>query len=470
MTAADAALSYARRGWPVLPIRPHGKTPYTTHGVKDATTDDGLIAAWFEQWPDAGVAIATGSPGPTVLDVDDPAGAREVIAKLAGTAPTVATPRGMHFYFEGDGAGTVALPFGELRGRGAYVVAPPSVHTTGRAYVWTTEVNGSMPALPGFIVGERKADGGPAPRVGDAIAEGKRNSTLASLAGTMRRRGMSADEIAAALKVTNARRCNPSLPESEVEVIARSVGRYEPAAGPAEGDDPRAQLTTLLKLDAAGYRVAGARIVGTGSAASVDLYIADAQGEVTEVGFKARRDVANALRLNVEMSCYGVTSALKAPDAVRANVLLGQIATHEPATSDDDAAIVWGLAYLRAADSIEADLGDQAERWGTFAHLQGIDPVAAARANLTSVAAAGLVVNAPNGARWVRSSWFYAHVRSIEAGAMSNVEVAHRMARVGWLRRGHRGRLKATHPSDPNRGPVFLSFYLVPRDWEEGAA
>ena len=61
-----------------------------------------------------------------------------------------------------------------------------------------------------------------------AIREGKRNSTLASLAGTMRKRGLAQEAITAALLIQNRERCEPPLDEGEVERIAASIGRYEP--------------------------------------------------------------------------------------------------------------------------------------------------------------------------------------------------------------------------------------------------
>ena len=62
-----------------------------------------------------------------------------------------------------------------------------------------------------------------------AAGEGRRNAVLTSVAGTMRRRGMTATEIEAALSAVNAERCDPPLPEDEVRAIAESVARY-PAA------------------------------------------------------------------------------------------------------------------------------------------------------------------------------------------------------------------------------------------------
>ena len=65
----------------------------------------------------------------------------------------------------------------------------------------------------------------PKAKQGTPIAEGQRNATLTSLAGSMRRRGMMAEAIEAALLITN-QRCQPPLPEDEVKAIAASVTRY----------------------------------------------------------------------------------------------------------------------------------------------------------------------------------------------------------------------------------------------------
>jgi hypothetical protein len=133
----EAALDYAARGWPVLPIRARSKAPATEHGVLDASTDPDVIRGWWTRWPEANVGIATGWPGPTVVDIDDMEAAGDVVARLRATgAPEVATPRGRHFYFAGTRGGTVNLGYGEIRGRGSYVLAPPSIHPSDRECAW----------------------------------------------------------------------------------------------------------------------------------------------------------------------------------------------------------------------------------------------------------------------------------------------------------------------------------------------
>ena len=142
----DRALAYADRGWPVFPCKPGAKEPATSHGFRDATTDPDKIAWWWRRQPEANLAIATGSPGPDVLDVDQhgPAGNgfsalnRLKTAGLLEPAGTiVSTPSGgLHAYFRGSAQPSGRLPrcHLDLRARGGYVLAPPS-QVSGKPYL-----------------------------------------------------------------------------------------------------------------------------------------------------------------------------------------------------------------------------------------------------------------------------------------------------------------------------------------------
>src|SRR5713226_3892759 len=66
----EQAQAYAACGWPVFPCQPGSKQPATRHGFLDATCDPDKVAWWWRRQPAANVAIATGHPGPDVLDVD----------------------------------------------------------------------------------------------------------------------------------------------------------------------------------------------------------------------------------------------------------------------------------------------------------------------------------------------------------------------------------------------------------------
>jgi len=147
------ALTYTRRGWPVFPCQPGKKTPATTHGYRDATTDQEQITAWFGRRPDYNLAIATGAPGPDVLDIDHHGLAgngytaffRLRTAGLAdGAAAYVRTPSGgLHAYFAGSHQRNGHLPASHLdfRAAGGYVLAPPSA-VGGKPYHLLREPGG----------------------------------------------------------------------------------------------------------------------------------------------------------------------------------------------------------------------------------------------------------------------------------------------------------------------------------------
>jgi hypothetical protein len=152
-------------GWPVFPTRPDAdpcryppgkcecKAPLTRNGFKDATTDPEQVRAWWRRWPDANVAIATGAPGPDVLDVDvKPAGNGYAALKrlkraglLTGATRLVRTRSGgLHVYYTGTGQRGGGLPRHHLdfKASGGYVLAPPSrVH--GRPYQLLDHRDGS---------------------------------------------------------------------------------------------------------------------------------------------------------------------------------------------------------------------------------------------------------------------------------------------------------------------------------------
>lgn len=146
----DTALNYAGHGWPVLALVPGSKIPIKDdelqpHGCLSATTDPARIAALFRRNPDANLGLATGHVF-DVADYDGPHIAR--VAKARGlVAPAtfaVRTRRGFHVYVKSDprvpvkasimGAGCDCTIDGkpkpcalDTRGKGGYVVAPPSV-------------------------------------------------------------------------------------------------------------------------------------------------------------------------------------------------------------------------------------------------------------------------------------------------------------------------------------------------------
>jgi hypothetical protein len=223
-----------------------------------------LIDRWWSSHPSANIGVPTGAAtGFLVVDCDPrnggPAERDELIRRfgpIPDTAEVITGGGGRHLFFQYSG-GTVpkTLATGiDLKGDGGYVVAPPSMHASGRRY----EVDGldgakaflSPAALPAWlrdcISSRRNGTRTEKMTEGTKWETGERNERLASVAGTMRWRGLSCEAIAAALLEENRTKCSPPLPETEVRRIAESVARYERGETPQAGAETGCLVTRRL--------------------------------------------------------------------------------------------------------------------------------------------------------------------------------------------------------------------------------
>lgn len=169
-----AAQAYAARGWRVFPLHSiraelldlvctcgradcssPGKHPRLRHGVLEASSDPAQVAAWWTEWPDANVGLATGvGSGVYVIDLDGaeavevwddlgfPNGWRSITGNGVHLLYSIAEPLASTHWKLGRGIDT--------RGDGGYIVAPPSRHKSGRTYAWVEglRLEGHPPSLP----------------------------------------------------------------------------------------------------------------------------------------------------------------------------------------------------------------------------------------------------------------------------------------------------------------------------------
>jgi hypothetical protein len=171
----EAALDYCSRGWPVVPLHswtgssctcssPNcsspAKHPRTAHGLKDATDELSQVGSWWKRWPQANVGLVTGL-GFDALDIDGPDGweslARAVEAHgCLPSGPCSMTPGGgAHYLFQATGLGC-RIGFRaslDWKGKGGYIVAPPSVHSSGGLYEWALEPESTpLEPAPAWLV------------------------------------------------------------------------------------------------------------------------------------------------------------------------------------------------------------------------------------------------------------------------------------------------------------------------------
>jgi hypothetical protein len=243
---AGAAANYLARGWSVLPVRPRDKRPLlrweTLQTRRPAESD---LESWFEQWPDANIGVVTGEiSNLVVIDIDPIHGGDDSLDRLqqryGPLPPTVEATTGgggRHLYFAHPGVlvrNRAGLMQGiDVRGDGGYVVAPPSVHPSGRPYCW---VPGRSPQdispapLPRWLIGGVGVRAGRTLAdwrrlVREGVPQGQRNSTIASLTGHLLWHGVDPAVALELLLAWNRMRCRPPLDDAEVAQVVESITR-----------------------------------------------------------------------------------------------------------------------------------------------------------------------------------------------------------------------------------------------------
>lgn len=298
----ESALSYAARGWRVLPlhtITPEGrcdcrtecgspaKHPRLRNGQLDASADPAKVRGWWDIWPTANVGIATGALGNgrflLVLDIDPKNGGNDAFddlvrefGALPETMEVLTGSGGRHYYFEHDQAvpkrlgvrpGIDIIAGGE-KGYG-YVVTAPSVHKSGRAYAWELSSTEAPCAPPAWLValanegkarprkvmpGAKGSSGQGRPllaRVCEDVAtapDGQRNATLNKAAYTVG--GLVADgrldeDEARDLLMDAARSAGLGEHEAEKTIASGLRAGAQFPLDEAPSDGPRLELPTL---------------------------------------------------------------------------------------------------------------------------------------------------------------------------------------------------------------------------------
>jgi hypothetical protein len=282
----ESALSYARRGWKIVPLHNpitvptpekggcscgkddcenQGKHPRwhqkdLANGLLNATNDESIIKTWWGRWPKANIAIVTGAAsGIVVLDIDAQEGwdyLEQNEIYLPRTRQTITSPGKAHIYFAHPGFEVrnfaKKIPGMDFRGDGGYVVAPPSLHRTGSVYKWN-EVEG-VADCPNWLLGffkEGVAPGSPLASAGkltgevrisdtdllppevakdwanliaEGVEDGSRNHSLASLTGHYIQKGLTDGEIFQFL-LPFIHRCQPPLADKDLLKTIASVRR-----------------------------------------------------------------------------------------------------------------------------------------------------------------------------------------------------------------------------------------------------
>jgi len=250
MNFLKEALSYCKRGYSVIPIKPTGKKPlveWTEYQTRIAT--EKKMKKWWKKWPDTNVGIVTGNiSGLVVIDCDSKGAVKRFMKDYpeAGITRQVETGNGRHFYFRSEtgirnDVGSLLGPGIDIRAEGGFVVAPPSVHPNGKTYRWLNRKKPvPLPAkLRERLLKRTRNSDSKAPEGSDrerfntsralaGVAEGERDHTLFGLACKLRNADVPQD-YAKNLILEAANNCQPPFPDEEaLEKVQRAYEQYEP--------------------------------------------------------------------------------------------------------------------------------------------------------------------------------------------------------------------------------------------------
>ena len=137
----EAALNYAAHGFAVFPLTPGGKDPdgaLAPKGFNSATWDPNQIRQWWWKSPNANVGVATEKSNLVVVDIDVKNGkdGRPAVADkdLSGSLHVTTPHNGFHYWYKmpkdreiQSGSNLYGFDGLDIRARGAYIIAPPSI-------------------------------------------------------------------------------------------------------------------------------------------------------------------------------------------------------------------------------------------------------------------------------------------------------------------------------------------------------
>lgn len=239
-----------------------GKHPFgrlVPHGLRDASSSPDTARNWFGD-QQVNIGIVTGATsGIFAIDIDPRHDGDESLATLeAKFGPLPATWRfltgggGEHivFHHPGNVIPNSANKLGagiDIRGDGGYIVAPPSLHLSGRPYAISVDHHPDETPLaeaPSWLLERlirrqtsRRSPGNEHPnqtlgpdwrRLADiSVPEGQRNQTIASVAGHLLRHRVDPFVALTLVKAWNIAQCIPPLPDDEVDRTVRSIASRE---------------------------------------------------------------------------------------------------------------------------------------------------------------------------------------------------------------------------------------------------
>lgn len=258
---------YCSRGWPIFPLywlegdqcscgsakcKSPGKHPLIAGGFKSASADVTQVQAWHSQWPKANWGMRTGAghsggAGILVIDIDAKSDGYKTWELLRDENPglietiTVETGGGgMHLWFVyppdmdiRSGAGVLGNGV-DIRANGGYVLVPPSKTTKDYRFSFNP-IDTPLESCPSWMLtklnGRITTHRLPAGiRIGSEIPEGVRHQSLITMAGSMKRVGMTPEEILSSLTTLREKRFEAGdheVTDNEIDAVVKWINHKD---------------------------------------------------------------------------------------------------------------------------------------------------------------------------------------------------------------------------------------------------
>lgn len=247
----EHAIKIATKGLRVFPCVERGKEPAIHANLKNASIDPNIIGIWWHS-RNFNIAIATGEEsGVWVLDIDGDEGEttlRRLEAEHGSLPNTVEaiTGKGRHLYWRWPSGTTIRnrqvnpnMPGIDVRANGGYVLVPPSIHPSGRAYAWSVDSRDSFEDAPQWLLDLIQSSSGSAlPAImpeqwwtflEEHVEGSRRGAAIARLYGLLARRYIDPAIAFGIVQLFNEARCHPPLDLQEVQKIAAEIAHREAA-------------------------------------------------------------------------------------------------------------------------------------------------------------------------------------------------------------------------------------------------
>lgn len=229
-TVKEQIENYLDLGFSVIPLKPKSKLPLIRW--KTFILPKKAVYRYVDRgcnWAIKGGQIA---PNRFVyfLDLDDKQTLPKIFKDIPASAPIVSTSRGIHVWLcWNQEVKTRRIEGIEIRGSGAFVVVPPSVHPSGHVYTFLKPLRMPpimdpsvfIPAPPEPSTETRSSWGTEDPYAWEGnyagVAQGRRHDRLMQIIGALHAKGKSEMEVLS-IVMDWRKRCKPPLSAEEVRV------------------------------------------------------------------------------------------------------------------------------------------------------------------------------------------------------------------------------------------------------------